>query len=117
MHFVISATWGPTDPTRAMLPFIFAASAVQAGDEVTLMLFHDSVYMAVEGAGAKLVPVGPPNRYEEVAAHPKATLWACKPCVEVRGLAGATLDRRIKLGGMNDFHAAAKAADTRVINY
>jgi hypothetical protein len=58
MHFVISATWGPTDPTRAMLPFVFAASAVQAGDEVTLMLFHDAVYMAVEGAGAKLVPVG-----------------------------------------------------------
>src|SRR6266550_6752669 len=42
MHFVISGTWGPTDPTRAMLPFIFAASAVQDGDTVTLMLFHDA---------------------------------------------------------------------------
>jgi tRNA 2-thiouridine synthesizing protein D len=40
---------------------------VQAGDQVTLMLFHDAVYMAVEGAGAKLVPVGPPNLFEEVA--------------------------------------------------
>jgi predicted peroxiredoxin len=117
VHFVISATWGPTDPTRAMLPFIFAASALQAGDRVTLMLFHDAVYMAVEGAGAKLVPVGPPNRYEEVAAHSNATLWACKPCVEVRGLAGAALDRRIKLGGMNEFHAAAKEPDTRLISY
>jgi tRNA 2-thiouridine synthesizing protein D len=117
MQFVVSATWGPTDPTRALLPFVFAASAVQAGDEVTLMLFHDAVYMAVEGAGAKLVPVGPPNRYEEVAAHPRVTLWACKPCVEVRGLAAATLDRRIKLGGMNDFYAAAKGVDARVINY
>jgi tRNA 2-thiouridine synthesizing protein D len=117
VHFAISATWGPTDPTRAMLPFIFAASALQAGDEVTLMLFHDAVYMAVEGAGVKLVPVGPPNRYEEVAAHTKVTLWACKPCIEVRGLAGAALDRRIKLGGMNDFYAAAKRPDARVINY
>ena len=62
MHFVISATYGPTDPTRAMLPFIFAASAVQSGDKVTLMLFADSVLMAVQGAGGKLVPVGPPNR-------------------------------------------------------
>jgi tRNA 2-thiouridine synthesizing protein D len=42
---------------------------------------------------------------------------ACKPCVDVRGLAGAALDRRIKLGGMNEFHAAAKAADARVISY
>jgi predicted peroxiredoxin len=39
MNWVISGTWGPTDPTRAMLPFVFAASAVQAGDTVTLMLF------------------------------------------------------------------------------
>jgi hypothetical protein len=29
----------------------FAASALQAGDEVTLMLFHDAVYMALEGGG------------------------------------------------------------------
>ena len=82
MHFVISGTWGPTDPTRAMLPFIFAASAVQDGDTVTLMLFHDAVLMAVDGAGAKLVPVGPPNRYEEVVSHPNVILWACRPCVD-----------------------------------
>jgi tRNA 2-thiouridine synthesizing protein D len=117
MHFAVSGTYGPTDPTRAMLPFIFAASAVQAGDTVTLMLFHDAVFMAVEGAGAKLVPVGPPNRYEEVASHAGVTLWACRPCVEARGLAAAALDRRIKLGGMNEFHAAARAPDTRVIAF
>ena len=90
---------------------------MQVGDSVTLMLFADAVFMAVEGAGAKLVPVGPPNRYEEVAGHPKVTLWACKPCVDVRGLAGATLDRRIKLGGMNDFHAAAKSPDAKVVSF
>ena len=117
MHFVISSTWGPTDPTRAMLPFIFAASALQAGDRVTLMLFHDAVLLAVEGAGAKLVPVGPPNRYAEVAGHPGATLWACKPCVDARGLAPASLDKRIKLGGMIEFHAAAKESDARVITF
>ena len=111
MHYAISATWGPTDPTRAMLPFIFAASAVQAGDSVTLMLFHDAVLVAVEGAGAKLVPVGPPNRYEEVASNPNVTLWACKPCVDARGLSPGALDQRIKLGGMNDFHAATKKAE------
>jgi len=117
MHFAISATYGPTDPTRAMLPFIFAASAVQAGDQVTLMLFADSVLMAVEGAGARLVPVGPPNRYEEVAGHPKVTLMACKPCVDARGLGASALDKRVKLGGMNEFHAAAKQADARVVNF
>ena len=117
MHFVISGTYGPTDPTRAMLPFIFAASAVQAGDRVTLMLFHDAVRMAVEGAGTKLVPVGPPNRYEEVAGNPNVTLWACRPCVDARGLAAASLDRRVKLGGMNELHAAASQPDTRMIGF
>ena len=117
MQFVISATWGPTDPTRAMLPFVFAASALQAGDKVTLMLFHDAVHLALEGAGAKLVPVGPPNRYEEVASHAGATLLACKPCVEVRGLAANALDPRIKLAGMNEFHAAAQQPDARIVCY
>ena len=111
MHFAISTSWGPTDPTRAMLPFLFAASAVQAGDRATLMLFHDAVLMAVEGAGAKLVPVGPPNRYEEVASHAGVMLWACKPCVDARGLPAGALDKRVKLGGMNDFHAATKNAE------
>jgi tRNA 2-thiouridine synthesizing protein D len=67
MQFVISARGvRPTRPAPCC-----RSSAVQAGDEVTLMLFHEAAYMAVEGAGAKLVPVGPPNRYEEVAAHPR----------------------------------------------
>ncbi len=117
MHFVISATYGPTDPTRAMLPFIFAASALQSGDYVTLMLFADAVLVAAEGVGAKLVPVGPPNRYEEIASHPNVTLLACKPCAEVRGLNVSMLDKRVKLAGMNEYHAAAKQSDARVVNF
>jgi tRNA 2-thiouridine synthesizing protein D len=117
MNFVVSATYGPTDPTRAMLPFIFAASAAQSGDHVTLMLFADSVLTAVEGAGARLVPVGPPNRYEEIAGHPNVTLMVCKPCAEARGLNAAVLDKRVKLAGMNEFHAAAKQPDARVVNF
>src|SRR4029077_110390 len=74
----------------------------------TLMLFHDAVLMAVDGAGAKLVLVGPPNRYEEVASHSNVILWACRPCVDARGLAPSSLDHRVKLAGMNEFHAAAK---------
>ena len=67
MHFAISASWGPTDPTRAMLPFIFAASALQAKDKVTLMLFHDAVHLASKGVAKNIVPVGPPQRFEEAA--------------------------------------------------
>lgn len=117
MHYAISATYGPTDPTRAMLPFIFAASALQAGDTVTMMLFTDSVLASVEGVGAKLLPIGPPNRYEDVASNPKAKLFACKPCVEVRGIAAGSIDKRFALAGMNEFHAATKQPNTQTVNF
>ena len=55
MHFAISASWGPTDPTRAMLPFIFAASALQVKDKVTIMLFHDAVHLASRGVAKDIV--------------------------------------------------------------
>ena len=58
-----------------------------------------------------------PNRYEEIAGHAKVTLWACRPCVEARGLAQSSLDGRVKLGGMNDFHAAAKASNAKVVSF
>jgi hypothetical protein len=66
----------------------FARFSRQDRDTVTLMLFHDAVLMAVDGPGAKLVPVGPPNRYEEVASHPNVILRACRPCVDARGPSG-----------------------------
>jgi predicted peroxiredoxin len=117
MHFAISSTWGPTDPTRAMLPFIFASTALQAGDSVTIMLFHDAVHMATQGTAARIVPVGPPQRYEEVVSHPDAKVIACKPCAEVRHIAEAALDPRVTMGGMDQFHAAAARPDARVVAF
>ena len=115
MHFAICATWGPTDPTRSALPFVFAASALQAGDTVTLMLFHDAVHLATEGTAEKLVPFGPPQRFEEIVSHANAEVLACKPCVVVRQLAEDKLDKRIKLAGMNEFHEAAARENARVV--
>ena len=77
------------------------------------MLFHDAVLMAVQDAGSRLIPVGPPNRYEEIAADPRAAVWARRPCVEARGLVPVSLDFRVRLGGMNEFHAAAKRTDAK----
>ena len=115
MHFAISATWGPTDPTRAMLPFVFAASALQAGDSVTIMLFHDAVHMATIGTAAKIVPFGPPHRYEEVISNTKAKVLICNPCAHVRHLSDAVFDSRATLAGMNEFHLAAARDGARVV--
>ncbi len=117
MLFVISATSGPIDPTKAELPFIFAASALQDEDRVMIMLFHDAVHMATKGTAEKIIPFGPPKRFQEVIDHQNSEIWVCKPCVDVRCIPLEMLAREIKVGGMNDFHLAAKQHDARVVNF
>jgi tRNA 2-thiouridine synthesizing protein D len=117
MHYVISATWGPTDTTRAALPFIFADSALQAGDTVMIMLFHDSVTIAVEGSHQKMIPVGPPSKFTEVLSNPNANVLVCKPCAEARGIKENMLISNCKLGGMNDFHNQLSRNDSRAVTF
>jgi len=117
MHFAISTTWGPTDITRGAIPFVFAASALQAGDSVMIMLFHDAVTIALEGAHQKMVPFGPPSRFEEVFSHPNAKIVVCKPCAEVRGITEEMLVKGASFGGMNDLHAQASRSDAKLINF
>lgn len=117
MHFAISATWGPTDPTRAMLPFIFAASALQANDEVTIMLFHDAVHLSSKGVAKNIIPVGPPPRFEEVYNHKNAKIIVCKPCADARNIYAANCLEKIIFAGMNDFYSASSLPNTRVVTY
>lgn len=117
MHFVISATWGATDTTRASLPFIFATSAVEAGDTVMIMLFHDAVTVAVDGAHQKMMPFGPPQRFAEVLSSPNAEVMVCKPCAEVRGITEQMLTDNCKLGGMNDFYAHLSRPDSKAVSF
>lgn len=117
MHFAISASWGPTDPTRAMLPFIFSASALQVQDKVTLMLFHDAVHLASKGVAKDIVPFGPPQRFEEVINDKNAKILICKPCADARKIYQENCLEKIIFGGMNDFHAACTLPDTKVICY
>ena len=117
MHYAISTTWGPTDITRGALPFVFAASALQAGDTVMIMLFHDAVTIALEGAHQKMIPFGPPSRFDEIFSHPQATIIVCKPCAEVRGIKESMLVKNTAFGGMNDLHAHASRPDARLISF
>ena len=117
MHYAISATWGPTDTTRAALPFIFAESALQAGDTVMIMLFHDSVNIAVHGSHQKMVPFGPLPKFSEVLSNPKAKIVVCKPCAEARGIRQDMLIENCSLGGMNDFHLEVARPDSKMVTF
>lgn len=118
MHFAISATWGPKDAERASLPFNFAASALEAGDTVMIMLFNDAVRIAIEGTYEKMVPViGPPPRFAEVFAHPKAEVIVFEPCAEYRGITRDMLVRNCRFGNMNDFEAHAFLPDCKAVSF
>lgn len=117
MHYAISTTWGPTDTTRASLPFIFAATALEAGDTVTIMLFHDAVTIAVPGSYEKMVPCGPPPKFAEVFANPDAEIIVCKPCAEARGINESMLIDNTRMGGMGDFHKQVAREDCRPLAF
>lgn len=117
MHHVIATTWGPTDVTRAALPFVFAASALQADDSVMIMLFHDAVNIAMKGTAEKMVPFGPPQRFQEVFDHSNAEVIVCKPCAEVRGIDESMLVAGVVFGGMNDLHAHASRDEARLVSF
>ena len=84
MHFAISASWGPTDPTRAMLPFIFSASALQVQDKVTLMLFHDAAFLGFKGVAKGYHTFCPPQRFGSIINDKNAKILICKPCADAR---------------------------------
>ncbi len=117
MHYVISTTWGPTDVTRAALPFVFSASALQAGDTVMIMLFHDAVTIALDGAHQKMVPFGPPAKFAEIFSSPNAKVLVCKPCAETRAISEDMLVKNASFGGMNDLHQHASRPDAKFISF
>lgn len=117
MHYVISTTWGPTDTTRASLPFIFANTALSEGDTVMIMLFHDSVTIAVEGSFEKMIPVGPAPAFKEVFAHTNAEIIVCKPCAEARGVTESMLVENCRFGGMKDFHSQLARENAKAVTF
>lgn len=117
MHYAISTTWGTTDTTRASLPFIFAASALEAGDSVTIMLFHDAISVAVRDAHEQMIPFGPKPKFAEVFAHDNAEVIVCKPCAQVRGIDESRLIDNCRMGDMTDFYNQVARDDCKAITF
>lgn len=117
MHYAISTTWGPTDTTRAAIPFIFAATALEKGDTVTLMLFHDAVAIGVPGTHETMVPCGPPAKFAEVLAHENAEVIVCKPCAEARGIGADALLETCRMGGMGEFYQQVAREDCKPVAF
>jgi len=120
MHIAIVSTWGPTDTTRATLPFLHAKAAREQGDSVTLMLMHDAVLLAHQDLAQDIVPFGPPALgpiFEGLAADPEVTILVCKPCVSVRRIPEEALHKDTALASVGDYHRAIRENNAVVANY
>lgn len=120
MHLATATTWGPTDPTRATLPFLHARAAREQGDEVTIMLLHDAVLLGVKDLANDIAAVGPPALgpiMDELLADSGVTVLACKPCVTVRRIAEGDLRPGVEQATMGDFHRAIRENNATVSNY
>jgi tRNA 2-thiouridine synthesizing protein D len=120
MHLAIASTWGPTDTTRATLPFLHAKAAREQGDGVTIMLLHDASLLAVKDMAHDIHACGPPALgpiFDELAADPEVTILVCKPCLLARRAAEADLHEGTKLASMGDYHRAIREKSATVSNY
>ncbi len=117
MHFAVSTTWGPTDTTRASLPFNFAESALAAGDTVVIMLFSDAVMIAVDENYETIIPPGSRECFWKVLSHPRAEVIVSKHCAETRGIYAGELAGNCRLGGMNDFHAHVALDGCKAVSF
>jgi hypothetical protein len=87
-------------------------------DHVTLMLFADSVLMAIEGAGGQARTGRPAQQVRRDSQPPQRYVDGLQAlCGRAGFTCASVLDKRVKLAGMNEFHAAAKQQDTRVVNF
>lgn len=82
-----------------------------------IMLFHDSVTIAVEGSYGKMIPVGPAPAFEEVLGHKNAEVIVCKPCAESRGITDSMLVENSRFGGMKDFYDHLSREDAKAVTF
>lgn len=120
MHLAIASTYGPTDPTRATIPFLHARAAREQGDGVTIMLLHDAVLLAHGDSAQDIHAFGPPALgpiFEELASDGEVTILVCKPCHTVRRLEESRLHAGARLATMGDYHRAIREHSATVANY
>ena len=82
-----------------------------------IMLFDDSVLVAVEGAYERFFPVGPTEGFSVVFSHPDAEVVVSKCCADARGITLDMLVNNCRFGDMNDYHAHVALEDTKTVNF
>lgn len=92
---LIISSAGPSDPTRASLPFHFAVNgAAASGVESDLALAGDATELLKTGAAARVNGVGVPPLADLIAACrlKGVRVYVSQGCAEARGVSRSDLD-------------------------
>ncbi|HZA60636.1 MAG TPA: DsrE family protein [Actinomycetota bacterium] len=97
---LVHASHGKEDPEKATLPFIFAKNGALAGQDVTVILTSDAVWLATHGGAEGVQGEGLPPTADALREllEAGATVWACQTCTKPRGITEEDLVEGARIG-------------------
>lgn len=112
---LINSSHGKEDPERATLPFILGKNAALAGEEVTILLTVDAVWLATEGGADGVQREGLPPLADIITEFVESggQVWACQSCTKPRGVTEEQLVKGARIGSaMEVVEQLAQGAST-----
>lgn len=87
-HVIISLSHGKEDVERASLSFTVANAALSSGQDASVMLTVDGVWLATQGYAADLqtAPYPPLGELIQRFISDGGNIWVCGVCVKPRGI-------------------------------
>ena len=91
---LMNAIHGPSNPTRATLPFLVAKGAIEAGHEVEIILAHDGSLLMKDALRENLFGVGMPPLKElfQYAVEHRVPIYVRGGCAKARGISEEDLE-------------------------
>ena len=92
-HVMIHNTWGKDDVERVSLAFVVANTALSSGQEATVLLTIEGVWVATKGYTEGLQANGflPLTELVQNFVTNDGRLWVCGACAKPRNIAEADL--------------------------
>ena len=87
-HVIVSLSHGNQDVERGSLSFTVANAALSSGQDVSVMLTVEGVWLATQGYadGLQTAPYPPLGEMIQRFVNDGGNLWVCGVCVKPRGI-------------------------------
>ena len=92
-RMMFHCTHARDDPERAILPFVAATVAAQAGQDAIVLLSIEGAWLGRRGEAEGVACVGLPRLLDLIGEFVEngGVIWACGACTKPRGITGTDL--------------------------